>query len=273
MNDKFLDHPILSSRYFYPWPNRFEVPFFVKGDGFRLGCRFRRISTDAPTIIHFHSNGESAEAQQSGAAKRHTITEAEQKAKGKSAIAFLRGPVLLTHIFMESFVHEGDNVVDATCGNGHDTLALAGMVGPGGHVWGFDIQGQAIVETGRRVSEAGYADRVTLLQVGHEEIGRHLQDPVKVVLFNLGYLPGSDRTITTRPETTVAALDQSLQLLVTGGIVMVTVYPGHSGGSAERQAVDKWAARLESRKYHSWRMGQCNVASDAPYCILVQKAA
>jgi uncharacterized protein len=58
MNDPFLDHPILSSRYFFPWPNRFEEPFFVAGDGFRLGCRFRRVHEDAPTIIHFHGNGE-----------------------------------------------------------------------------------------------------------------------------------------------------------------------------------------------------------------------
>jgi pimeloyl-ACP methyl ester carboxylesterase len=58
MNDPFLDHPILSSRYFYPWPNRFAEPFFVEGDGFRLGCRFLRVHEDAPTIIHFHGNGE-----------------------------------------------------------------------------------------------------------------------------------------------------------------------------------------------------------------------
>jgi pimeloyl-ACP methyl ester carboxylesterase len=58
MTDRFLDHPILSSRYFYPWPNRFENPFFVEGDGFRLGCRYCRVHDDAPTIIHFHGNGE-----------------------------------------------------------------------------------------------------------------------------------------------------------------------------------------------------------------------
>lgn len=57
--DKFLDHPILTSRYFYPWPNSFEVPFFVEGKGFRLGCRFSHVHSDAPTIIHFHGNGES----------------------------------------------------------------------------------------------------------------------------------------------------------------------------------------------------------------------
>lgn len=58
MSDKFLDHPILSSRYFYPWPNRFGEPFLVEGDGFRLGCRYCRVRDDAPTIIHFHGNGE-----------------------------------------------------------------------------------------------------------------------------------------------------------------------------------------------------------------------
>lgn len=59
MNDPFLDHPLLTSRYFYPWPNSFEEPFFVEGDGFRLGCRYLRVHDDAPTIIHFHGNGES----------------------------------------------------------------------------------------------------------------------------------------------------------------------------------------------------------------------
>jgi len=59
MQDPFLDHPELSARYFYPWPNSFAEPFFVEGDGFRLGCRYLRIGDDLPTIIHFHGNGES----------------------------------------------------------------------------------------------------------------------------------------------------------------------------------------------------------------------
>jgi pimeloyl-ACP methyl ester carboxylesterase len=59
MTDPFLDHPIISSRYFYPWPNSFAEPFFVEGNGFRLGCRYCRVHEDAPTIIHFHGNGES----------------------------------------------------------------------------------------------------------------------------------------------------------------------------------------------------------------------
>lgn len=58
MTDPILDHPTLTARYFYPWPNRFDDPFYVQGDGFRLGCHYRHISDDLPTIIHFHGNGE-----------------------------------------------------------------------------------------------------------------------------------------------------------------------------------------------------------------------
>lgn len=59
MADRFLDHPVLSGRYFYPWPNSFPDPFFVEGEGFRLGCRYNRSFSGAPTIVHFHGNGES----------------------------------------------------------------------------------------------------------------------------------------------------------------------------------------------------------------------
>lgn len=58
MKDKFLDHPDLTARYFYPWPNRFDDPFYVEGDGFRLGCRYLKRDEQLPTVIHFHGNGE-----------------------------------------------------------------------------------------------------------------------------------------------------------------------------------------------------------------------
>jgi len=59
MNDPYLDHPELSARYFYPWPNRFDEPYFVAGNGFLLGCRYRHVAEGLPIIIHFHGNGES----------------------------------------------------------------------------------------------------------------------------------------------------------------------------------------------------------------------
>ena len=187
-------------------------------------------------------------------------------------IPALRGPVPLAHLFLHTFVRDGHTAVDATCGNGHDTLLLARLVGDSGSVFGFDIQQQAMVETGRRLAEAKLSHRAKLLLAGHEKLAEHVTGPVQVVLFNLGYLPGGDRTIITLPETTVTALEQSLQLLAPGGIVLVTVYPGHGGGSEEQSCVENWAAGLEPPAVHSWRMGQINVTQDAPYLLLIQKA-
>jgi predicted methyltransferase len=190
----------------------------------------------------------------------------------RSSIPALRGPVPLSHLFLRSFVDDGHTAVDATCGNGHDTLLLARLVGVRGHVWGFDIQQQAIVETARKLAEAEQSSRVTLLQSGHEELAQHVTGPVQVVLFNLGYRPGGDRRIITQPATTGSALEQALHLLAAGGIVVVTVYPGHDGGADEQSTVENWAAALDPHAWHCWRMGQTNVSHTAPYLLLVQKA-
>ena len=189
-----------------------------------------------------------------------------------TTIPALRGPVPLSHLLLPSFVRDGQHAVDATCGNGNDTLLLARLVGANGHVWGFDIQQQALAETGRRLAEAELEERATLLHTGHEGLAQHVAVPVQAVLFNLGYLPGGDRSIITLPDTTASALEQSLPLLASGGVVMVTVYPGHNGGSDEQSAVEAWAAGLDPKAYHSWRMGQTNVSETAPYLLLVQKA-
>lgn len=189
-----------------------------------------------------------------------------------TTIPSLRGPVTLSHLFLHSFVRNGYLAVDATCGNGNDTLLLASLVGNNGHVWGFDIQQQAITETVCRVTDAKLSERVTLLHTGHEEMALHVLSPVQVVLFNLGYRPGGDRTIITHPDTTVVALTHSLCLLSTGGVIIVTVYPGHDGGLAEQSAVENWAAGLDPHACHCWRMGQTNVARNAPYLLLIQKS-
>ncbi|HIJ96270.1 MAG TPA: class I SAM-dependent methyltransferase [Desulfuromonadales bacterium] len=185
----------------------------------------------------------------------------------------LRGPVPLSHLLVRSCLRPGDTAIDATCGNGYDTLFLAESVGPDGQVWGFDIQQQAITETERRVTEAGLSARVSLIHDGHQNLLRHVTAPVQTVLFNLGYLPGGDRSIITRPDTTTPAMDQSLALLAPTGVLAITIYPGHSGGSDEQQTVERWANVLKPRHYHSWRMAQNNVAADAPYLLFVQKVA
>jgi len=183
----------------------------------------------------------------------------------------LRGPVPLSHLLIRRYVSPGDQVVDATCGNGHDTLLLAELVGPRGRVWAFDIQQEALDATAARLAEAGGFDTVVLLHCGHEYMAERCPAPVKAVVFNLGYLPGGDRTVVTRPESTRAGLEQSLEILEPGGIVLVTLYPGHEGGGQERIVLEERLSQLPPAGFHVWRMGQINVSTTAPYIILIQK--
>ncbi len=184
----------------------------------------------------------------------------------------MRGPVPLAHLLLRQVVKAGDRVVDATCGNGKDTLLLAELVGDGGQVWAFDIQPAALARTHQRLGAAGLADRVTLLACGHETLSTRVPPPVCAVIFNLGWLPGGDRTIITEPATTLPALEGALHILGEGGLLLITCYPGHAGGDRETEAVLAWAADLDPQRFHVWRMGQLNVDQGAPFCLVVQKA-
>ena len=139
--------------------------------------------------------------------------------------------------------------VDATVGNGHDTLFLARSVAPGGHVAGFDIQPRALQDTRNRLAEAGLVPLTTLHLSGHQHMLRLLPADwpgmVSAVMFNLGYLPGGDKTHTTMPDTTRVALDQALSLLRVGGLISVLVYRGHAGAHAEAAAVTEWVEGLD----------------------------
>jgi ubiquinone/menaquinone biosynthesis C-methylase UbiE len=150
----------------------------------------------------------------------------------------------LAHRQVAAVAGMGDEVVDATAGNGHDTLELARLVGETGRVYAFDIQQAAIDQTRRRLSRHGLLERVTLQLCGHEHLLERLapesQGKIAAVMFNLGYLPGGDKQRVTRAATTVPAMEQAARCLRPGGILTVIAYPGHPGGSDELDAVTDW---------------------------------
>ncbi|MDQ4076040.1 MAG: 16S rRNA (cytosine(1402)-N(4))-methyltransferase [Chloroflexota bacterium] len=167
-------------------------------------------------------------------------------------------PVLqYTKELVARVLREGDRAVDATVGNGHDTLFLAEQVGASGKVYGFDVQAAALEATRMRLQAAGLAERAHLFHLGHEQIGKLLAEmgveQVQAVMFNLGYLPGSDKSVITRPETTLPALKGALDRLAPGGLLTVVLYPGHEGGQRESDAVLTWARSLSpSRAQVLW---------------------
>jgi methylase of polypeptide subunit release factors len=185
--------------------------------------------------------------------------------------AYLRGAVALSHFFLRERVKPGDTVVDATCGNGRDTLLLARLVGPAGKVWAFDVQADALEATRALLTGDGLLDRVEIVPAGHERLAEIVREPLAAVVFNLGYLPGGDKRQVTRPENTVTALHQAAGLLSPRGMITVCIYTGHPGAPEEGEAVENWAAALAPKQFNVWRSCQMNRPETAPYLVFVEK--
>ena len=183
----------------------------------------------------------------------------------------LRNARHLAADYMIRSILEGDRVIDATMGNGKDTLFLCELVGETGHVYAFDVQAEAVERTKERVKEDGYDGRATLLLAGHETMAEHVKEPVQAVMFNLGWLPGAEHVVTTKTETTLAAVRAACGLIAPGGIVTVCVYPGHEEGTRELSALLEYAAALDVRRYNVAHHRFINASSQTPQLILIQK--
>ena len=168
-------------------------------------------------------------------------------------------------------VQPGDAVIDATMGNGHDTQMLCEAVGPSGRVYAFDVQEQALAVTDALLREQGLADRARLFLTGHERMDELVPEKVRAAVFNLGWLPGGDHTITTYWETTRIALTKSLDLLLPGGVLVVCAYPGHAEGERERAELISFLSGLSNKTYNVLRQHFLNAGPGAPECFVVQK--
>ena len=172
---------------------------------------------------------------------------------------------------LEPALYNGARVIDATMGNGHDTQWLCEQVGDVGRVYAFDIQPEAVEHTRERLASAGLLDRAELICDGHQHMSAHVREPVDAILFNLGWLPGAAHTVTTRVETTLAAVQTGLALLKPDGLMTVCVYPGHEEGARELAALTEWASGLDSRRYDAMLQGYLNQPKDPPRLIAVRR--
>ena len=172
---------------------------------------------------------------------------------------------------LRRFLLPGDIAVDATMGNGHDTQFLCELVGESGHVFAFDIQEQAVENTWQRLMEAGLADRATLSCVSHDRMSEYVKPPAQAVMFNLGWLPGGDKRITTHWATTQSAIDQALHLLEINGICVICVYPGHTAGDEERRQLTEWLGSMKPQDFNVLHHRFLNAGPGAPECFILQK--
>lgn len=173
---------------------------------------------------------------------------------------------------IESALFEGAHAVDATLGNGHDALWLCGLVGETGHVYGFDVQAEAVERSRARLAEAGVENRADLILDGHQNMRSYVDaQSADVVMFNLGWLPGAAHGVTTQTATTLQAVNAALEVLKEKGLLTICIYPGHEEGAREREALLDWAKNLDEREYDTMLCCYLNQSGDPPLLIAVKK--
>ena len=167
-------------------------------------------------------------------------------------------------------VQIGETVIDATMGNGNDTLFLAQLVQESGKAIAYDIQKLAMEKTRERLEREGVAGWVDMRLASHEEI-EAVEQPVGAIMFNLGYLPGGDKEITTQAASTIRAIESGLRVLRPGGIMTVMIYWGHAAGLVEKDAVESFCHSLSQTEYLVLKYQYINQQNQAPFLLAIER--
>ncbi len=171
------------------------------------------------------------------------------------------------HLLWSQWTKPGSWAIDATCGNGHDTLKLRELVGASGGVIALDVQEEAIASAQKRLK----APNVHFFCQSHVTFPSLAEThPIRLIVYNLGYLPGGDKGKTTLSKTTLLSLQAALSLVEAGGLISLTLYPGHPEGAVEERALKKFAAGLCPRTFRVSHTRWEN-RNAAPSLLLIQK--
>lgn len=172
--------------------------------------------------------------------------------------------------FLNAHLKKGAVAVDFTMGNGHDTLFLSQAVESDGHVYAFDIQDQALFQTEKLLRENGCLQNCTLICDSHANVLKYVNIPVCAGVFNLGWLPGGDKNVTTRRESTLQAVDCALGLIDHDGILLIAVYPGHEEGRLEGDMLAEQLSRISRYDMCVSRMQIIN-SPTSPYFFAIER--
>ena len=188
----------------------------------------------------------------------------------------------MAHWMLKDIIKTNDVVVDATMGNGYYTQFLAEL---GANVYAFDVQEEALNATEKRLDDAGIKNQifeknlsnlltepsVNLVLSGHEKLSEYVKEPIKAAIFNLGYLPKTDKSVVTKADTTLTALDALTNQLVVGGRIAIMIYYGHEGGMEEKDAVIKWTSSLPQKDWEVTSYAPLNQIHTPPILVLIEK--
>ena len=177
----------------------------------------------------------------------------------------------MSHQLLLPVLQKARVILDATAGNGKDTLFLASHAPLCSKMWVFDVQLQALNNTRRLLDSYGIKMDITYILDSHSHIDWYISQPIDVITFNLGYLPGGDHGICTQSSTTLSALEKCCHLLASGGFITIVAYPGHPAGREEALSVESFLQSLNQRYYTVARWQMINQKNHPPVLYALAK--
>lgn len=200
----------------------------------------------------------------------------------------IRSTTDLAMHLVRPYIRAGSTVIDATCGNGYDTVSLAKAMmeedsqncltnddQSKSRLFAFDIQQAAIYSTEKSLKESGlyssaYVPEIHLICDSHENMDKYAKT-ADVIVFNLGYFPGGDKSITTNAASTLQALNKGVLLLHKDGVICITMYSGHEAGALEKDKILRFAESLNSSDFHVAYVNMINQHSNPPEILLITR--
>lgn len=177
-------------------------------------------------------------------------------------------PADICDFYINQILKNGDCAVDATAGNGHDTLKLSDVVGEEGKVYAFDIQ-QSAIDSAK--SQNFRYNNTEFILASHSDIDKYVSAAPKLIIFNLGYLPGGDHSMCTKSDTTIEAISKSMELIAPEGVVIVVIYSGGDTGFEERENVIEFIKYINHKKYNALFFDYINRPKNPPSVCVIQK--
>ncbi len=173
------------------------------------------------------------------------------------------------HVLLKAYIKKGMTILDATLGNGYDTAFVRECLGESGQVIAMDVNEAAVI----KAQEAWLTCKnVRCVHDGHEHVDEYVkEDTLDVAIYNLGYLPGSDKCLTTRLNTTLESLEKTMRLLKVGGVISMTFYVGHSQGKEEYDYIMPFLKQLPPKQYHVLLCQYANQSANAPTSVWIEK--
>lgn len=194
----------------------------------------------------------------------------------RSSFPLFQSHLDLAHSYWKQIVMPGDHVIDATCGNGKDTLILCGYALQDGlgKVYALDMQDLAIASASELLQKhlpVTMRNQVEFYQQCHSSFPSSiLPQSVKLIVYNLGYLPKGCKEITTKSESTLQSVQEAENLIMPGGVISITCYPGHAEGAKEQSELLSYASNLRPEMWSCCHHVLVN-RTFAPSLLLMQK--